>query len=430
MGVALLDVALLITLMQGAWCRSWSITLPGSIAGVSGSCVTVPCRFEVPDDQEGNVLNCSDGGVWKKTKHYGPAVFTARNPQTSQIKGKIDGDVTKKNCTTTFQSVSSTDSDMFFFRMDCAEPLKFSFPEGVNISISADPSPPRMTPMTPVSEGAQVKLQCSVPVPCFSLPPSISWQLPDGSRQEQTQIQQNSDGLKTLTSTLTFTASSSLHNQHVSCSVTYPLTAGGSTEPSVAAQRLHVQYAPKITVATVSSSGPVSEKRIVTLNCSSDANPPVRNFTWYRIESGKSLKTAEGDVLFLKVKQKDGGVYVCEARTPLGSQRSRPVLLEVLDPAGSSDSPVLVLYVLCGLMLLLHLLTAAVVVHRNQSLSRRLKEMELKAEQPYADLRTVASVYDQLQLRPKAASTSDYENFEEAASKRRGDRREPGGRAV
>lgn len=38
-----------------------------------------------------------------------------------------------------------------------------------------------LTPVTQVPEGAQVRLQCSVIVPCPSLPPSITWLLGNDS---------------------------------------------------------------------------------------------------------------------------------------------------------------------------------------------------------------------------------------------------------
>lgn len=46
-----------------------------------------------------------------------------------------------------------------------------------------------LTPVTQVTEGAQVRLQCSVPVPCPSLPPSITWFLGNSSTHWQEEKQ-------------------------------------------------------------------------------------------------------------------------------------------------------------------------------------------------------------------------------------------------
>lgn len=69
------------------------------------------------------------------------------------------------------------------------EPLS-GFQEVWNTSLTvSEASPPKLTPVTQVSEGAQVRLQCSVPVPCSSLPPSITWHLGNNPIHGQSQKQ-------------------------------------------------------------------------------------------------------------------------------------------------------------------------------------------------------------------------------------------------
>ncbi|XP_031732321.1 myelin-associated glycoprotein [Anarrhichthys ocellatus] len=415
MGVDLAVVTLLIALMQGVFCKNWDVTLPQRIIGISESCVTVPCRFDVPKDAEANILNCSDGGIWRKGRLDGPFVFSARNPYTNTLHGQIVGDLTMKNCTTTFHSFPKNYSTMFFFRLDCLNRVKFTFQNGVMINIRAELPPPQLTSVSQVSEGEQVRLRCSVPVPCSILPPSITWLPRDNSRQEQTQMQQSLDGLMTMTSTLTFNASAAHHKQSVSCSVSYPLTKGGSSPPSASTQTLSVLYAPRVTVATLSTSLPVSEGRIVTFTCWSDANPPVTRYTWFRVDSGKLTKTDEGEQMVLQVSRTDSGVYLCEARTQKVSQRSRPVTLEVNVTAGSSTCAVALPYIVCGVLLVLYILTVVVDVYKYQSISKRLKQIELKAEHTYTDLRTcsITSDYDRLQPRePKAVPSDEAHNYE------------------
>ncbi|XP_035536720.1 sialoadhesin [Morone saxatilis] len=399
MGVVLTVFALFIALMQGVFCKTWNAMVPKSIVGISGSCVTVPCGFEVPDEMEKGVLNCSDKGVWRRQTLSGPIVFTDTPiPSTKNIQGKIFGDLTKKNCTTSFHNFPENYSDVYFFRLECSEIFRYTFPNGVNINIRQDPSPPLLTSESQVSEGAQVRVQCSVPMPCSTLPPSLIWLPRDNSRQEEKEIQQNMDGQMILTSTLTFTASVEHHNQNITCSVSYPLTKGGSSKPSATSQRLAVLYAPRFTMATLSPSGPVSEGRIVTFSCSSDANPPVSMYTWYRTDSGKLTKKGEGDTLILKVNQEDSGVYLCEAQTERGSERSRPMPLEVNAATGISDS-LQIPYIICVALLVLYVVTVAVTMYKYQNLSKRLKQIELKGEHTYTDLRmcNVSSDYDQLQ---------------------------------
>lgn len=61
-------------------------------------------------------------------------------------------------------------------------------------------SPPMLTPVTQVSAGAEVRLQCSVPVPCSNLPPSITWLLGEDPIQGQSHKQQVTFMAKVLAS--------------------------------------------------------------------------------------------------------------------------------------------------------------------------------------------------------------------------------------
>lgn len=49
----------------------------------------------------------------------------------------------------------------------------------------------------------------------------------------------------------------------------------------------------------------------------------------FHLSLSQLVKTGEGRVLVLNVSQRDSGEYLCEAQTKMGSQRSRPVPLEV-----------------------------------------------------------------------------------------------------
>lgn len=415
MGVGLAVVTLHIALMQGVFSKDWGVTLPKSIMGINGSCITVPCLFEVPNEQDANILNCSNSVIWKKGSIFGPDVFTAHNPFTNTLPGQIVGNLTKKNCTTVFHNFPKNYSDMYFLRLDCKNPVKYTFSTGINIVAQPGLPPPTLTPVSQVSQGAQVRLKCSVPVPCSILPPSLTWFPRDNSRIEDTQMQQNENGQTTMTSTLIFTASADHHNRSITCSVSYPLTKGGSTEPSATTQRLNILYVPRFTAAELSTSGPLSEGRVVALTCSSDANPPVSSYTWYRIRPENLTKMGEGEILVLQVGQKDSGVYLCEAQNQMGSQRSRPVSLEVNITTGSSESVLMVPYIICGVVLVLYILTVVVDVYKYQSISMRLKQIELKGEHTYTDLRAynVSPDYEKLQPRqPQAASPPEVPNYE------------------
>lgn len=85
--------------------------------------------------------------------------------------------------------------------------------------------------------------------------------------------------------------------------------------------------APKNTSAHVTGSGFVVEGRSVTLSCSSDANPPVLNYTWYRdteeplkpVQSGQNLTISNTDPTH-------SGRYVCTAQNEHGTQNASVTL--------------------------------------------------------------------------------------------------------
>ncbi|AWP21143.1 putative myelin-associated glycoprotein-like [Scophthalmus maximus] len=370
MVVGLTDVGLLIAVMQGVFSRTWKITLPRSIESLGNSCVTVPCRFEVPGNQEANVLNCSDSGVWRRGSLSGPIVLNSLNPSANVLQGQVVGDLKRKNCTTMIHRFSKSDNDVYFFRLDCPN-LKFTFSDGVLITAQTEPPPPQLTFVDQLPEGDQVRMQCSAPVSCSTLPPSLTWSPQDSSRREESQMLQ--------------------------VSVCRPTDA------------------PRFTTATINTSGPVSERETVTFACSSDANPPVRRYSWFRGDRGKLTRIGQGATLVLQVNPKDSGEYLCEAQSLRGSQRSRPVFLEVtaIQATGSSEGSVMIPYIICGAVLLLYVLTVAVDLYKYQSLSKRLKKIEQKGEHTYIDLQTfsLTSDYDHLKFKPKPPpEDADYEN--------------------
>ncbi|XP_066516701.1 B-cell receptor CD22-like [Hoplias malabaricus] len=81
---------------------------------------------------------------------------------------------------------------------------------------------------------------------------------------------------------------------------------------------LTVRYPPND--VSIGPSGEIVEDSSVTLTCSSDAYPPVENYTWF-IEGGVS-PVGSGH----SYSPQQSGSYYCEARNEHGAQRSAPFL--------------------------------------------------------------------------------------------------------
>uniref|UniRef100_A0A3P8YTW0 Ig-like domain-containing protein n=1 Tax=Esox lucius TaxID=8010 RepID=A0A3P8YTW0_ESOLU len=91
---------------------------------------------------------------------------------------------------------------------------------------------------------------------------------------------------------------------------------------------LNVTYAPKNTSVSVSPSGEIVEGSSVTLTCSSDANPPVDKYTWYK-KTVTSPKASGQSYSITNIRSEESGEYYCEAENVRGSMNSTVLMIIV-----------------------------------------------------------------------------------------------------
>uniref|UniRef100_A0AAZ3RNZ3 B-cell receptor CD22 n=2 Tax=Oncorhynchus tshawytscha TaxID=74940 RepID=A0AAZ3RNZ3_ONCTS len=108
----------------------------------------------------------------------------------------------------------------------------------------------------------------------------------------------------------------------------YSCSVGHEDLPS-AEETLTVTYGPKSTSVSVSPSGEIVEGSSVTLTCSSDANPPVDKYTWYK-KNVTSPKASGQSYSITNIISEDRGEYYCEARNIKGTETSIPVHINVM----------------------------------------------------------------------------------------------------
>uniref|UniRef100_A0A3P8YTZ4 Ig-like domain-containing protein n=1 Tax=Esox lucius TaxID=8010 RepID=A0A3P8YTZ4_ESOLU len=91
---------------------------------------------------------------------------------------------------------------------------------------------------------------------------------------------------------------------------------------------LDVTYGPKYTSVSLSPSGEIVVGSSVTLTCSSDANPPVNKYTWYK-KTVTSPKASGQNYNITNIRPEDSGEYYCEAENKYGRLNSFSVSVDV-----------------------------------------------------------------------------------------------------
>ncbi|XP_070297028.1 basigin-like [Salvelinus sp. IW2-2015] len=108
----------------------------------------------------------------------------------------------------------------------------------------------------------------------------------------------------------------------------YSCAVEGHEDLPSAEETVTVTYGPKNTSVSVSPSGEIVEGSSVTLTCSSDANPPVDKYTWYK-KNVTSPKASGQSYSITNIISEDRGEYYCEAQNGRGSMNSTAQMIIV-----------------------------------------------------------------------------------------------------
>ncbi|XP_071270393.1 B-cell receptor CD22-like isoform X2 [Salvelinus alpinus] len=309
--------------------RDLIATMPDRLDGLTGSCVQIPCSFDIPG-QHKDTFNSAilTSGVWTKESPYfdvcPDSVIFNSSETVNRYQGKITGNMSQKNCTTVFFNVTTNYTNIFYFRIESQPFRATDIEKSVDIVVRDLPSSPILNVSGEVKEGTPVSLNCSAVAPCPEHPPELTWTLPTQFTTEN-QLQENPDQTKSVLSTVTFTPSYLHHEKIITCTAVYPV--GASNKIAEHNMMLNVSFSPKDTSASISPADPVLVGSCVNLTCISTANPPVTNFTWFQISGGKTTQVATGLSYSLNVTVVDGGLYFCEARNSHGCGKSKEVPL-------------------------------------------------------------------------------------------------------
>ncbi|XP_069040715.1 B-cell receptor CD22-like isoform X3 [Lepisosteus oculatus] len=313
-------------ILPGVLCGQWAVWYPErSVCAVRGSSVVFNCSYDYPNTftqyreyklKVTTVMWCyndEDCIPGPNTVIY--IYHSGHGPVRFNYWGRVEylGDK-QKTCTVKIKEIRTSDQGTYRFRFETNDPKgKWAGDPGVSLSVTEFKvwrSPSGET--AAVREGDSVTLTCDT-VSCSPAQTQLTWFKND----------QPLPHTQTAANTLHFNPVSSGHSGLYSCA---PRDTAGSRSPPFP---LDVQYAPRSTSVSISPSGEIAEGSSVTLTCSSSANPPVKNYSWFKGNRNFVLQEKSKLLSFLKISPDDSGQYFCVTNNSLGEKQSAPIQLDV-----------------------------------------------------------------------------------------------------
>ncbi|XP_058236704.1 B-cell receptor CD22-like [Hemibagrus wyckioides] len=293
----------------------WSVTYtPSSICAVKGSTVTMGCTYTYPS------------GYTVQRAFWSREIVTDKEPPDLLSDPNYRDRVqyfrdNLNNCRLRLSDVREQDRGKYYFRFLTNPEEKYQGPDGVELFVTVTEFQVEMFPDT-VVEGDEVTLTCKTTC-SLTETPTFTW-YKDGHY---------------------FSSSNPLRLPSVSQrdAGRYSCSVQGQSYLS-AAVTLNVQYPPKSVSVSISPSGVIVEGSSVTLTCSSDANPPVQNYTWYKVNESSPVGSGQS-YSFTLTSSSSGGFY-CVVQNRYGRQRSPAGPLTLNSITGRS----VVLYVVLGVI--------------------------------------------------------------------------------
>ncbi|XP_061573318.1 myelin-associated glycoprotein-like isoform X2 [Cololabis saira] len=206
-------------------------------------------------------------------------------------------------------TVTEVDSQ-FYCKADNKYGTQNSSVAQIDVQFSPKETTVIVDPAGPILEGSSVSLLCR----SRSNPPvtNYTWYREEEEDQESS-------------AALTMEIVDTSHSGDYRCAAKNDLG-----EETSAAFQLDVQFPPKNTSMSAEPSGSVLDGSSVTLTCTTIANPPAVNFTWFRTDGNeKEVLGSEQDLSFNVTKLSEDQYY-CEALNVHGAEHSQLTAFDVI----------------------------------------------------------------------------------------------------
>ncbi|XP_038670879.1 sialic acid-binding Ig-like lectin 13 isoform X2 [Scyliorhinus canicula] len=299
-------------LLPGGTSGEWSMkALPRR--AISSSCVVIPCIFDIPSHSY-TALNAAWYKYWYYWKY---TVAYTKDPNYAMTtfvgRAKIIGDLDGKNCSLRINNVSPADSDVYYFYVDAEGYGDHVFKDPVQLQVLDVPDKPDILLPKDFQEGTLAHIICKCLSTCPDNQPNLTW-----SELLTSSVNTITENGGEISAVLTFNASFKHHRLTIHCMCDYPQTKH-QVESSVT---LSVKYSPRNTSVRM-----ILEKgERIYLSCSSDGNPAVHNFTWFKISQKEvTNEKLAGQTIVVPNGLKEEISYYCEATNLMGSSQSLPI---------------------------------------------------------------------------------------------------------
>ncbi|XP_069380893.1 carcinoembryonic antigen-related cell adhesion molecule 6-like [Paralichthys olivaceus] len=294
-------------LLSGVFCKEWNVKYQDSVCAVKGSAVVIPCSFDYPEKEKVKDV------MWGHEKYNifeGPFIWTGMSNDSSRfqyIGNKLH------NCSLIIKQVEHNDTGKYAFRfITKSKNGKWTGAEGSILKIVDLQTVVTNTDRHgAIKEGDSVNVTCRKSCDGGNISSAFIWIKNGKSIYEGP--------------SLYWRDISPANSGNYTCS----LKAHSETTSGVV--NINVEYGPKNTSGSVRPSTEVDDGSNFILTCSSSANPPVENYTWFKVDDDKDIKIVgdKSELHFREVSVAAGGRYLCSATNRHGSQNSTIVTLKV-----------------------------------------------------------------------------------------------------
>uniref|UniRef100_A0A8C9YYT5 Ig-like domain-containing protein n=1 Tax=Sander lucioperca TaxID=283035 RepID=A0A8C9YYT5_SANLU len=266
---------------------------------LKGLSAVIPCSFYYPDKLTVKRV------MWVQVKSH--LLISVRNLKKITTRFQYIGD-TNHNCSLKIHQVEHNDTGKYIFRFTTnSKEGKWTGKDGSTLKVVGKFSQYKYSceSSQTTKEGDSVKLTCRNSCDGGNLLSTFTW-FKNG--------EPITEGPTLYLSNMSYTNSG-----NYTCSLK---THTGTTSGVI---HIDVEYGPKNTSVSVRPSMEADAGSNITLTCSSHANPPVENYTWFKIDDGDIMDVGNGPVFV----PGDGGQYLCSATNKHGSQNSSVVTLKI-----------------------------------------------------------------------------------------------------